>query len=341
MTSILESIIKRLAWAIVVLLGLSFIIFIISHVVPGDVARLALGPRAAESVVERYREEHHLNDPLPQQYAHWLGNVVKGNFGTSIITRRPVVDDIRDFAPATIELVLWAGLPPMIISLLLGSLGAMYKNRWPDYLIRVLGYFSVATPTFVFAVFFLLFFGYWSNILPSIGGRLSLGFTVPKVTGLMIPDALIAGDFAAAWDAFLHILFPAASLALGNIMQEARITRSNMLDNASKDYITMITSQGVPGGLINRKFLLKPSMISTVSVMGLDFAALFGNAFLVETIFNWPGLSRYAMTAMMQKDINAICAVVMILGVVFITMNILVDIVVLILDPRVRQKRTS
>jgi len=158
---------------------------------------------------------------------------------------------------------------------------------------------------------------------------------------LMIPDALIAGDFAAAWDAFLHILFPAASLALGNIMQEARITRSNMLDNASKDYITMITSQGVPGGLINRKFLLKPSMISTVSVMGLDFAALFGNAFLVETIFNWPGLSRYAMTAMMQKDINAICAVVMILGVVFITMNILVDIVVLILDPRVRQKRTS
>ncbi len=341
MTSIFESIIKRLAWAIVVLFGLSFIIFTISHVVPGDVARLALGPRADEAVVERYREEHHLNDSLPRQYAYWLGNVIKGDFGTSIITRRAVVKDIRDFAPATIELVLWAGLPPMILSLLLGSLGAMYKNRWPDYLIRVSGYFSVATPTFVFAVFFLLFFGYWSNIIPSIGGRLSYGFNVPAITGLMIPDALLAGNLGAAWDAFLHLLFPAASLALGNIMQEARITRSNMLDNTGKDYITMITSQGVPKGLVNRKFLLKPSMISTVSVMGLDFAALFGNAFLVETIFNWPGLSRYAMTAMMQKDINAICAVVMILGVVFITVNILVDIVVLILDPRVRQKRTS
>lgn len=341
MTSLLESISKRLAWAIVVLLGLSFIIFIISHVVPGDVARLALGPRADESVVERYREEHHLNESLPKQYMYWLKNVIKGDFGTSIITRRPVVKDIRDFAPATIELVLWAGLPPMFLSLALGSIGAMYKNRWPDYLIRVLGYISVATPTFVFAVFFLLFFGYWTNIIPSIGGRLSYGFVIPNVTGMMIPDALIAGNFKAALDAFMHILFPAMSLALGNIMQEARITRSNMLDNASKDYITMITSQGVPKNLISRKFLLKPSVISTISVMGLDFAALFGNAFLVETIFNWPGLSRYAMTAMMQKDINAICAVVMILGVVFITVNILVDIVVLILDPRVRQKRTS
>lgn len=341
MTSIFTSIVKRLGWALVVLLGLSIIIFTLSHVVPGDTARMALGPRADEAVVEKYREDHHLNDPLPKQYIYWLGNVLRGDFGNSIVTRRPVVDDIRDFAPATIELVLWAGLPPIALSLLLGVLGAMYKNRWPDYLIRITGYFTVATPTFVFAVFFLLIFGYWLQVLPSIGGRLSMGIQIPAVTGLMIPDALLAGNLAGAWDALLHVLFPAASLAIGNIMQEARITRSNMLDNAGKDYISMVTSQGVPQGVINRRFLLKPSVISTISVMGLDFAALFGNAFLVETIFNWPGLSRYAMTAMMQKDINAICAVVLILGVVFISVNIIVDIVVLILDPRVRQKRSS
>ena len=341
MTSFFVTIVKRLGWALVVLVGLSILIFCIMRIIPGDPARLALGPTVPEEVVEQYREKMHYNDPLPMQYLYWAKDVVRGDLGMSTITKRNVTQDLREFLPATLELVIWAGFPPILVALLLGVLGAMYKNRWPDYLIRFSSYIIIATPAFVWAVLFLLVFGYWIPILPSIGGRLTMGFVVPSVTGLMIPDALFSGQPAAAWDAFLHLLLPALALSLSHTMQEARITRSYMLENDGKDYITMITSQGVPRNVINRKFLLKPSVIPTVSIMGLDIAAIFGNAFLVETIFNWPGMSRYAMGAILGKDINAVCGVVLVLGIIFILTNLLIDIMVMILDPRMRQSRSK
>ncbi|MDR0651850.1 MAG: ABC transporter permease [Synergistaceae bacterium] len=336
-----KSIATRLMWVVVVLFGLSVLIFCLLRVMPGDPARMALGPAAPEEVVERYREINHLRDPLPVQYGYWLAGVLRGDFGTSTITKRPVLRDLSEFAPATIELVIFSGIPPIFFALFLGVTGARYNNRWPDYIIRFFGYIFVATPAFVLAVLLLLVFGYWFPLLPSIGGRISAQYAVSRVSGLIIFDTLFAGQFAAAWDAFLHILLPSLALAVGPMMQEARITRSAMIDNSGKDYIAMAISQGIPKGVINSKFLLKPSVIPTVSIMGLDFASRFGNAFLVESIFNWPGLSRYGINAMMQQDINATCAVVMVLGVVFVTVNIIVDIVVMILDPRMRQQRAS
>lgn len=258
----------------------------------------------------------------------------------SAVTKRAVIQDITDFAPATIELVLWAGFPPILAALFLGVTSAQHKNKWQDYLCRFLGYIFVATPTFVFAVLFVLVFGYWLPVMPTIGGRLSPSFVIPDITGLYVLDALLGGQPAAAWDAFLHLLFPALALALGKTMQEARITRSSMLQNADKDYITMVTSQGVPQSVVNRKFLLKPSVIPTVTIIGMDIATMFGNAFLVERIFNWPGLSSYGMTAILNKDTNAVCAVVLIIGLAFTLTSIAVDIVAMILDPRMRQKRT-
>ncbi|MDR1651150.1 MAG: ABC transporter permease, partial [Synergistaceae bacterium] len=310
------------------------------RIIPGDPARMALGPTAPEEVVERYRERMHYNEPLAIQYWYWLSDVFHGDLGMSSVTHRPVTQDLREFLPATMELAIWAGIPPVFFALLLGVLGAMYKNRWPDYLIRFSSYIIIATPTFVWAVLFLLVFGYWLPVLPSIGGRLSMGFEVPAVTGLMVLDALISGQPAAAWDAMAHLSLPALALSLGHTMQEARLTRSYMLENDDKDYITMITSQGVPRNVISRKYLLRPSVIPTVSIMGLDIAAIFGNAFLVETIFNWPGMSRYAMNAILGKDISAVCGVVLVLGVIFITTNLTVDMVVMILDPRMRSSRS-
>lgn len=338
--SLLKSILKRLASSVVVLLGLTIIIFTLMKIVPGDQARLALGANVSEEVLENYREVNHLNDPLPVQYVYWLGNALKGDFGTSVVTKREVIQDIKDFAPATIELVLWAGFPSILVALWLGVTSAQHKNKWQDYLARFLGYIFVATPTFVFAVLFILIFGYWFPIMPTIGGRLSPSFVIPDITGLYVLDALLDGQPAAAWDAFLHLLFPALSLALGKTMQESRITRSSMLQNADKDYITMVTSQGVPQSVVNSKFLLKPSVIPTITVIGMDIAAMFGNAFLVERLFNWPGLSSYGMTAILNKDTNAVCAVVLIIGLAYTLTSIAVDIVAMILDPRMRQKRT-
>jgi len=179
-------------------------------------------------------------------------------------------------------------------------------------------------------------FGYVLDWFPTMG-RLSVSLSRPPVvTGLMTVDALLAGDLAVFWDAVRHLVLPATALAMGVIAQEARITRATMSDNLTKDYISAERALGVPERVIMGKFLLKPSLIPTISILGLDFAATMGNAFLVELIFVWPGLSRYGINAMLRKDLNAIAAVIMVLGVVFILVNILVDVVVAQLDPRIR-----
>ena len=194
----------------------------------------------------------------------------------------------------------------------------------------------MVTPSFVFATFFLLLFGMALEWMPTMG-RLSPDVArPPQVTGLMTIDSLLAGDPEAFFDSIWHLILPALALAMGGLAQEARITRSTMSDNLSKDYIASSRSLGIPEAVVMSSFLLKPSLIPTISILGLDFAATLSSAFLVEMIFNWPGISRYGINAMLNKDLNAIAAVVLILGVVFIVVNILVDIVVSLLDPRIR-----
>jgi peptide/nickel transport system permease protein len=158
----------------------------------------------------------------------------------------------------------------------------------------------------------------------------------PAITGFMTVDALLAGNFAVCWDAIKHLILPATALAMGGLAQEARITRATMSDNLTKDYIAAERALGIPERIIMGKFLLKPSLIPTISILGLDFAGTLSSAFLVELIFNWPGVSRYGINAMLRKDLNAIAAVILVLGVVFIVVNIIVDIVVAQLDPRIR-----
>jgi peptide/nickel transport system permease protein len=333
---LLTFLIRRVFQSIFVLFGLSILIFVIARVLPGDPARTALGARAPQWVVDRLREDMHLNDPLPVQYGFWLRNAMQGDLGISLVTRRDVADDIVEFFPASIELVVLAGLISGTAGIGLGTLSARHKDKWVDNVIRVFSYAGVVTPAFVFAILFLLLFGLVLDWLPAIG-RLSEGVPrPPTVTGLMTVDALLAGRFAALWDALKHLIMPALALAMGSLAQEARITRSTMSDNLTKDYIAAERALGIPERIVMGRFLLKPSLIPTISIFGLDFAAGLSNAFLVELIFNWPGLSRYGMNAMLRKDLNAISAVILILGLTFITVNIVVDLAVGMLDPRIR-----
>ncbi len=327
---------KRLALSVFVLFGLSILIFVISRVLPGDPVRMALGPRAPEWAVQNLRDQMHLNEPLYVQYYYWISSALRGNLGQSLFTRRAVLDDIKEFLPATMELTLFAGLIMAILGILLGAVAGRYNNTWIDNSVRIFSYVGVVTPSFVFAILFLLLFGYVLNLLPT-AGRLAPGIVRPRpITGMITIDALFTGNFLALGDTIRHMILPAVSLALGGMAQEARITRSTISDNLRKDYIASAKGFGVPEWLIALKYLLKPSLIPTVSILGLDFAALLSNAFLVELIFNWPGFSRYGINAMLRKDLNAVAAVVMVLGVVFVIMNILVDLVVAWLDPRIR-----
>ena len=328
--------IRRITHSIFVLLGLSIVIFGISRIMPGDPARMAVGARAPQWVVDNLREQMHLDEPLYAQYYYWLRDALRGDFGISLVTRRPVADDIKEFFPATFELTLFAGIIMGGAGIFLGTLSAQHKDTWIDNVLRVVSYLGVVTPSFVFAILFLLLFGMTLNWMPTMG-RLSQDFARPPVvTGFLILDSLLAGDPAASLNALRHMILPGLALAMSGLAQEARITRSTMSDNLSKDYIASARSLGIPERVIMRRFLLKPSLIPTVSILGLDFAGTMSNAFLVELIFNWPGISRYGINAMLRKDLNAIAAVILIMGVVFIVVNILVDLTVAQLDPRIR-----
>lgn len=328
--------VRRIIYSIFVLLGLSIVIFIIARIMPGDPARVALGARAPQWVVDRLREHMHLNDSIIVQYGYWLRDAIHGDFGLSLVTQRPVTTDIIEFFPASLELVLFAGVLSAVGGIGLGIISARYKDTWIDNVVRLFSYAGIVTPSFVFAIFFVLIFGWILKWLPIIGRVSEQVAMPPTITGLVTVDALLAGQFQTFFDAWKHLLLPALALAMGSMAQEARITRSTMADNLSKDYIASARALGVSERDVMNRFLLKPSLIPTVSILGLDIAATFSIAFLVELIFNWPGIARYGMQAMLHKDLNAISAVILVLGAVFIVVNIVVDIIVVWLDPRIR-----
>lgn len=311
-------------------------IFIIARVMPGDPARMAVGARAPQWVVDRLREQMHLNEPITVQYVYWLRDAARGDFGLSLITQRPVTNDIKEFLPASLELAFYAALIASTLGIGLGMLSARYKDTWIDNLGRVVSYAGVVTPSYIFAILFILLFGFALKWFPIIG-RVSDDVPMPRlITGLVTIDALLQGQFKTFVDAIWHIALPAMALAMGSIAQAARITRSSMADNMGKDYIAAARALGVKEREIMSRFLLKPSLIPTISILGLDIAAILSVAFLVESIFNWPGLARYGMNAMLYKDLNAISAVILVFGAAFAIMNIFVDIVVAQLDPRIR-----
>jgi len=327
---------KKIGTYLLVLVGLSILIFTIARIIPGDPARMALGPRTPEETVQKLKQEMNLDKPIYIQYVLWVKGGLHGDFGKSLMTRRLVSEDIREYLPATFEIVIISTFLMIFGGITLGIISAKFSNTWLDGVIRVISYLGIVSPSFVWAIIFLLIFGYLLPIFP-VSGRLSMSITEPSfITGMFTIDALLSGSIDTFKDAFMHLVIPAVSLCLGGLAQAARITRSSMTGNMTKDYILAQNAYGVPEGVIFFKYLLKPSLIPTVSILALDIAALFGQAFLVELIFNFPGLSKYGIQAMLNKDLNAISAVVLILGCVFIIVNIIIEIIIAILDPRIR-----
>ena len=332
----LRYVLKRLVQGIFVLLGVSIVIFALSRIIPGDPARLALGQHATQEAVDALAKQMYLDKPLPVQYALWFRDVLHGNFGISLATRRSVTDDMKQLLPATFELIFWAALFIVGGSLLLGRAAAKHRDGLLDGAIRVFSYVGIAVPSFVMAILLLVLFGNVWQVIPTLG-RLSVGVTAPDtITGFYVLDALIQGKFAVAWDAFLHLLLPAFALSLGGMFQDARLTRSALTDNMGKEYMCVSRSYGLPEKVLMNRYLFKPSSTSVITVMGMDIESMVGNAFLVERVFNWPGFSKYGANAMITKDLNSICAVVLVIGATFLVVNLVVDIINAMVDPRIR-----
>ncbi len=326
---------RRLFHSLFVALGISIVIFVIARMVPGDPARMAVGENAPQEVVDRLREEMHLDEPIYTQFGYWLRGVLRGDFGRSLVSSRPVWDDIKETFPATLEITLVAGIMMIAFSLLLGSLAAWYRDTFVDGAVRVVSYFCIAVPGFVAATIFVMVFGYMWHVLPAIG-RIEVATVPPRITGLLLVDSLVTGNFSAFSDALVHLILPSAAVSLGSTFQAARITRSSMVDNMDKDFLAAERGYGLPEKTLALKYLLKPSSIPTVSVLGLSLGRVIQTSFLVELIFNWPGIARYGMRAMLNKDLNAISGVILVTGLGFAAVNVIVDLIVANLDPRIR-----
>jgi len=327
---------KRLFYSIFVLLGLSIVVFMMSRIFPGDPARAALGSLAPQWAVDKLREQLHLNDPIYVQYWIWLTKALRGDLGMSLVTKRSVATDIAIFFPATFELVIFSIILSISISIVVGVTAGRHANSWFDNVVRVISYLGVAMPTFVWAIIAMFIFGYMWGLLPTLG-RLGTG-TVhpPRITGMITVDSLLTGNFAAFFDVLKHMILPGSALAVGRIAQDTRIMRASIVENLRKDYISSAMSYGIPERTVMFKYLMKPSLIPVVSIMGLEISGSMAGSFIIEMIFNWPGFGRYGANAMLNKDLNAIIGTVMVVGVFFALINIVVDVIIAYLDPRIR-----
>lgn len=329
-------ILKRTGFVVFSLFGLSIFVFVLARVLPGDPARLAAGSMAPQWAVDQLRKQLGLDQPLYTQYFVWLSNVFNGNLGYSITTRRSITADVIQYLPATIELIVLAAVFQVIGAFILGVTAGRYSYKAPDNIVRLVSYVGISIPAFVLAIILQLVFSWYLHLFPTTG-ELSAGIIEPaRVTGFVAIDSIIAGKFDVLANALWHMVLPALALGVGSMCQDARIIRSGMVENKDKDYISMATSQGLPDRTVTLKYLLKPSLIPAVTVMGLDAAALMANAFIIEGVFNWPGFANLGLTFMINKDLNGIVAMVLIVGIFYAVANIVVDVLVAYLDPRIR-----
>ncbi|MDQ0322489.1 peptide/nickel transport system permease protein [Pararhizobium capsulatum DSM 1112] len=335
MSPLVRLLAKRLGTSLIVLIGVSLLIFAIARVIPGDPARIALGPNATADAVAALRDKLHLNDPFLTQYGYFIADLFRGDLGLSLYTNRPVMADIAQFLPATLELVIVSGIMMVAVGLPLGILSARRRGSWVDHTVRLVTLLGVSAPAFVWAVVLMLCFSYFIKIFP-IAGRISDTFSIPTITGFLMIDTLLAGDIKAFGNAVWHIILPAFALALSGIGQAARLVRSNMVETYDKPYIEMAEAYGFPEKRIARRYALRPSLIPSLTIIGLDFAAMLGSAFLVEAVYAWPGLSRYGVAVILRKDLNAIVGTVLVISAVFLIVNLIVDLLVSILNPRIR-----
>ena len=332
---------RRLFGGVFVVVGVSVLLFVLARVVPGDPARLALGPAASPEQVEALAERLGLDEPLPVQYARYARQALAGDFGVSLYTGRAVSTEIRNTFPATLELVLFAMVFVAGFGVLFGVASGMRRGTWLDHGLRLVSVICVTTPTFVWAVAFMLVFGFWLELFP-IAGRLSEWLLPPeRVTGLLVMDALLAGQWLHAADALHHLVLPAIALSLPALGQTARIMRASMVETVARPYIEFARAYGVPEQTIAFRHALRPAFIPVLTILGLELVALMGNAFLVEKVFAWPGLARYGVDTILYKDLNGMMATVLLLTLLFVVVNAVVDLVTAFVDPRIRHRSPS
>lgn len=327
--------VRRFLQIIPVMFGLSILIFVLARVVPGRPARMALGPRASDEAVQQLREEMRLDEPIWLQYIAYLRGVTEGELGRSLSTGRDVAVDLVLFFPATLELVVLGMLIALVIGVPLGVVSALNKDHLEDHLSRGIAFIGVSMPVFWAAILLQLFFAFRLGLFPATG-RIGGDIEYTRITGLLLFDSLITLNWDAFKSVLWHLWLPAVSLSLAPLADITRMTRSSFIEEYNKEYVDGLRTHSIPEKLLVAKYVLKRSSTSTLTIAGLDFGFLIGGAFLVEIVFSYPGMARYGVRAILDNDINAVVGVTLFIGLVYLLVNFLVDVLYGFLDPRVR-----
>ncbi|WP_256301875.1 ABC transporter permease [Haloarchaeobius salinus] len=327
--------IKRGLSTIPMFVGLSVLIFTLARVIPGRPARLALGPRASDEAVQNLRDQMGLDKPLWEQYFDYVGGVVQGDLGQSLISNRNVATDLLEYFPATFELTTLAMILAIFVGVPLGVIAGQHKDRWPDNASRLFSFFNVSLPPFWAGILLQLAVAFQLGWLPATGRVGDVSPMPVETTGLLLVDSLLAFNVPALISSSQHLILPAITLSLAPIADIARMTRSSFIEEYDKDYVEGLRTHGIPERLIAYKYVLRRSFASTLTIIGLDYGFLLGSAFVVEIVFSWPGMASYGVEAILQKDINAMVGVTLVVGASFLLVNFVVDVLYGVFDPRV------
>jgi peptide/nickel transport system permease protein len=330
--------VKRLLWMAVMLVGLLVITFVISHIAPGDPAALAAGPDATLEMIELFRRQHGLDQPLPIQFAVYLGNILTGDWGTSIHSTHPVWDDLVLFFPATFELVVFSILFAVVLGVPLGVVAAVNQNNMIDHAIRTVTVGGVALPMFWLGLMAQLILALQMDWFP-LGGRLHMMTDpVEPITHLLLVDSLLRGEFGTFAEAMHYIILPAAALSVPALASIIRVNRAEMLETLKQDYVVNARAQGLSQFRVVAIYALRNAMLPTMAMVGLRFGWMLGGTVLVETVFDWPGIGLYAVESAINSDFEPIMGATIVLGFFFMMTNLVIDLIYGALDPRVRDQ---
>ena len=321
----------------VTLLGLLLITFLIGRVMPIDPVLAVVGERATNEVYEATRASMGLDDPLIIQFLNYIGEVVTGDFGNSLLTSRPVIDDIARVFPATLELASVATLLGVFIGVPAGVIAAVNAGRWPDHIVRLLGLFGYSMPVFWLGLMGLMIF-YGKLDWVAGPGRLDIFFddVVPQVTGVILIDSLLAGNTEVFANALSHIILPASVLGYYSLAYISRMTRSFMLEQLAQEYVTTARVKGLSEWMVIWRHALGNVMVPLITVIALSYANLLEGSVLTEIVFAWPGIGFYITNALLSADMNAVLGGTVMVGLVFVGLNLLSDLLYRVFDPRAR-----
>lgn len=331
----LPFLLRRIGYLVFVVWGVGFAAFFLSHIVPADPAAAALGNNARPAQIEAFKVAHGLDRPLAEQYLRYMGDLFRGDLGKSLRTQRPILSDLKDFFPATLELTLGAMVFAVLLGFPAGVLAALWQDRPLDLAVRTLALIGGATPVYWLAILMLQWFHAQLGWFPG-PGRLDAYLIAPHpITGILTLDALLTGEWQVLWDALRHLFLPALVLGAFSTALLARMVRSAMLEVLSQDYVRTARAKGLASRKVVLKHAMRNAALPVLTVVGSLLGSLLTGAVLTETIFSWPGLGSYATSSAIGLDFPAVMGVTLVAGLGYALINLMVDVLYAVFDPRI------